>query len=846
MALRVPAIDIHTVGAGGGSIARCDAGGSLQVGPESAGADPGPACYGRGTAPTVTDANVVLGRLDPTHFLGGDMYLDVARAERAIAALARQLKLSLVRTAEGIVQVVNAAMTRALRVISVERGHDPRAFTLVAFGGAAAVHACDLASQLGMRRVLIPRHPGVLSAAGMAAAPMARDFLTTVRLVDPSPRALTRLAAPWLRRGAQELVQRRRRPSRDRRPDVRADAVPRASARGRGAARARLSCSLRCDARADVRSRCAGSFDRGARVAHGSDGCRAAVRRARRAPRPRRAPAGSRHALVWGGRSLVVPRHERDDLEPGTRLARSGADRRVQLDDAHSARVAWTRRRRPTFAPRRGARVKRKAKRVAQLDPIALAVLHHRLAAIAEEMGVRLGHTGFSPNIKERRDYSCALFDAAGRLVAQAAHIPVHLGSTPLSVQAALAAHPTEPGDVIALNDPYAGGTHLPDLTLVAPVHSASGRLLGFVANRAHHADIGGMTPGSMPLAREIYQEGFRLPPVRLVRRGELVRDVLALFLANTRVPDEREGDLDAQRGALAVGAARLIELAGEIGTTPLAHGMGALQDYSERLMAATLRALPSGVYRAEDVLDDDGIGTSTIPIRVAIHVAGGRVRVDFSGSAPQVEGSLNANYAITLSAVFYVFMTLGREPIPANDGVLRRLHVHAPEGSVVNANFPSAVAGGNVETSQRIVDVLLRALAGAAPTRIPAASQGSMNNLAVGGYDRRRRRAFSYYETIAGGAGAGPHGPGASGIHTHMTNTLNTPIEALEAYYPLRVRRYAVRRTRAGGTPCRGVRHHSRTRVLGTDGSDAPRRTSHGCALGPAGGSPGRCGATW
>lgn len=433
-------------------------------------------------------------------------------------------------------------------------------------------------------------------------------------------------------------------------------------------------------------------------------------------------------------------------------------------------------------------------KRTPALDPITLAVLHHRLAAIAEEMGVRLGHTGFSPNIKERHDYSCALFDTAGRLVAQAAHIPVHLGATPLSVRAALAAHRPEPGDVIALNDPYAGGTHLPDLTLVAPVHSARGRLLGFVANRAHHADIGGMTPGSMPLAREIYQEGFRMPPVHLVRRGSLEPDVLTLFLANTRVPDERRGDLDAQRGALAVGAERLIALAAEIGPTRLAHGMEELQRYSERLMAATLRALPRGVYRAEDALDDDGITGTPVPIRVAIHLGDGRARVDFAGSAPQVEGSLNANYAITLSTVFYVFTALGREPIPANEGVLRCLQVEAPAGSVVNADFPAAVAGGNVETSQRIVDVLLRALASAAPDRIPAASAGSMNNLAVGGFDRRRRRAFSYYETVAGGAGAGPRGSGVSGIHTHMTNTLNTPIEALEAYYPFLVTAYGLR----------------------------------------------------
>jgi N-methylhydantoinase B len=440
-----------------------------------------------------------------------------------------------------------------------------------------------------------------------------------------------------------------------------------------------------------------------------------------------------------------------------------------------------------------------------RLDPIALAVLNHRLAAIAEEMGVRLGQTGFSPNIKERHDYSCALFDAYGRLVAQAAHIPVHLGSTPLSVSAALAAHRPAPGDVIAVNDPFAGGTHLPDLTLVAPVYAATGRLLGFVANRAHHADIGGMTPGSMPLAREIYQEGFRLPPVRLVRGAAVDEDVLALFLANTRVPDERRGDLEAQRAALAVGAERLVELAAALGPAALAAGMVELQHYSERLMAATLRSLPRGVYRAVDVLDDDGITETPVPIRVAVTLAGGRARVDFSGSAPQVEGSLNANYAITLSAVVYVFMTLAREPIPANDGVMRRLDVRVPRGSVVNASFPAAVAGGNVETSQRIVDVLLRALARAVPDRVPAASAGSMNNLAIGGFDRRRGRAFSYYETVAGGAGAGPTGPGASGIHTHMTNTLNTPIEALEAYYPFRVTAYRLRRGSGGRGRFRG-----------------------------------------
>jgi N-methylhydantoinase B len=479
-------------------------------------------------------------------------------------------------------------------------------------------------------------------------------------------------------------------------------------------------------------------------------------------------------------------------------------------------------------------------------DPIGLAVLHHRLAAIADEMGVVLGQTGFSPNIKERHDYSCAVFDADGKLVAQAAHIPVHLGSTPLSVRAALAACKPAAGDVVALNDPYAGGTHLPDLTLVAPVHDARGQgPIGFVANRAHHADIGGMTPGSMPLAREIYQEGFRLPPVRLVRGGQVDRDVLALFLANTRVPEERQGDLDAQRAALATGARRLVELDRTLGRARLRVGMQALQDYTDRLMGAALRALRSGTYRATDYLDDDGIGARPVPIRVRVTIRGGRAIVDFAGSAPQVEGSLNANYAITLSAVFYVFTALSTEPIPPNEGLLRRIRLRAPERTVVNAAFPAAVAGGNVETSQRIVDVLLRALATAAPDRIPAASAGSMNNVAVGGFDTRRGRMFSYYETVGGGAGAGPHGRGASGLHTHMTNTLNTPIEALEAYYPFMVTRYALRPRSGGAGQYRGGDGLIRE-IRFLDDADVTLLTERRrlSPYGLAGGGPGRRGA--
>jgi N-methylhydantoinase B len=436
---------------------------------------------------------------------------------------------------------------------------------------------------------------------------------------------------------------------------------------------------------------------------------------------------------------------------------------------------------------------------VPDLDPVALEIANHRLAAIAEEMGVVLGRTALSPNVKERHDYSCAVFDARGGLVAQAAHIPVHLGATPLSVRAAIAAVPMAPDDVVVLNDPFAGGTHLPDVTVVAPVFARGGRRpFAYVANRAHHADIGGMSPGSMPLASDVFQEGLRLPPVKLVARGRWATDVLALFLANTRVPAEREGDLHAQWAALRIGAERVRALAARRGgVAVLEREMAALQDYSAALMRATLRALPRGTYRAHDVLDDDGFGAQRLRLAVSVTLSGARARIDFTGTAPQTRGPVNANLAVTRSAVLYVFTALAGEAIPPNEGLSRPLDIVAPEGSLVHARAPAAVAGGNVETSQRIVDVLLRALAAAAPDRIPAASCGSMNNVALG--SSAGAQPFAYYETIAGGAGGGPSGAGVSAVHTHMTNTMNTPIEALEAYYPLVVRRYAVR-PRSGG----------------------------------------------
>jgi N-methylhydantoinase B len=459
-------------------------------------------------------------------------------------------------------------------------------------------------------------------------------------------------------------------------------------------------------------------------------------------------------------------------------------------------------------------------------DPIKLEIFKHLFAAVAEEMGTVLRKSSYSPNIKERRDFSCALFDARGQMVAQAAHIPVHLGSMPLSVEAAVRhfSGDLNPGDVVILNDPFRGGTHLPDITMVSPVflpnpnRSPTGRgergegTIGFVASRAHHADVGGMTPGSMPVAREIFQEGLIIPPVKLVRGGETDLDILDLILANVRTPQERRGDLQAQIAANRRGAERFVELVNRYGSGEVDEAMDQLMAYTERMTRHLLASLPDGDYAFSDSLDNDGITSYPVPIVVKVSILGEQAVVDFTGSAPQQQGSINAVEAITLSAVYYVFRCLLGLEVPNNAGCLAPIKVIAPAGTVVNALPPAPVAGGNVETSQRIVDVLLGALAQACPEKVPAASQGTMNNVTIGGAaltpspsPKGRGGQFAYYETIGGGTGARPNADGVSAIHSHMTNTLNTPVEALEYAYPLRVHRYEVRAGSGGDGKFRG-----------------------------------------
>ena len=436
------------------------------------------------------------------------------------------------------------------------------------------------------------------------------------------------------------------------------------------------------------------------------------------------------------------------------------------------------------------------------VDPVTLEVTRNALVGIAEEAGAALRRTAYSPNIKERVDASTALFDAQGRMVAQAEHIPVHLGSMPASVAAALDTFGTlGVGDQVLVSDPYAGGTHLPDWTLVAPVHTEDGRLIGYAANRAHHADVGGAAPGSMPAgATEIFQEGLRIPPIRLYRGSEEDRDLLALLTANTRTPTERVGDLRAQVGANHLAARRLTELAARQGPDRLAETMAATLDHAERAVRARITDIPDGRYTFTDVLDDDGTGTTDIPITVTLTVDGDGIHADFTGSAEQVRGSVNAPFAVTLSCCYFALRAVAAPTVAANDGTYRPLTVTAPAGTIVNPHPPAAVAAGNVETSQRIVDVLLGSFAQALPDRVPAASQGTMNNTLVGGVDPRTGAPFSYYETLAGGQGARPRHDGMSGVHTHMTNTRNTPVEAFELAYPMRVLEYRLR-DGSGGT---------------------------------------------
>jgi N-methylhydantoinase B len=484
-----------------------------------------------------------------------------------------------------------------------------------------------------------------------------------------------------------------------------------------------------------------------------------------------------------------------------------------------------------------------------RIDSVTLEVTRNAAAAVCEEMNANLIRTGYSPNIKERRDCSCALFDADAEMIAQAENMPVHLGSMPFSVEAAVDRFSREslhPGDAILLNDPFYGGAHLPDLTLVTPVYH-EGELIAFTANRAHHADVGGSHAGSVSAdSTEIYQEGLRIPPVKLFQQGDPNDAVFDMILSNVRTPDERRGDLRAQEAANETGRRRFNELADRYGTSKLGVALEEIKNYSERRMRAEIDTLPDGEYVFEDVLDDDGAGNADLPITVSLTIDGDEILVDFTGTADQTAGPVNAVFAVTASATYYAVRCVTDPEIPPNHGCYRPITITAPEGTIVNPDPPAAVVGGNLETSQRVTDVVLGAFAEVIPESVVAGSQGTMNNITFGGEDPRSGDPYAFYETQGGGFGGRAGKDGLDGVHVHMSNTMNTPAEVLETAYPLQVARYELREDSGGAGEFRGglgirrditVRDHTATFSLLAD-----RHTHHPYGL--LGGTAGSSGS--
>jgi len=432
------------------------------------------------------------------------------------------------------------------------------------------------------------------------------------------------------------------------------------------------------------------------------------------------------------------------------------------------------------------------------MDAITLSIFSSRIAAVCDEMGAVLRRVAFSPNIKDRLDFSCAVFDAQGELCAQAAHIPVHLGSMAYAMHDIVRHVEWRDGDMLMLNDPYLGGTHLPDVTVIAPCF-VENALIGFVANRAHHADIGASSPGSMPVSQNLYEEGVVIAPTHIVRDGNMLDAALDALMAHMRNPADSRGDFIAQISANRRGLNRLSDLVQGMGVQAFRAALSALNAYAEKLASESLKTIPDGQYKFADVMDDDGQGQKNIVIKANVSVRNGKVTVDFSGTADQVKGNINCPLSVAAAGVYYVFRCLMPAHTPACAGSFRNIEIKAPQDCLVNATRPAAVAAGNVETSTRIVDAVMGALAKALPEKIPAASHGSMNNVAMGYAGDENHAAWDYYETIGGGMGAGKYGGGLSGVQTHMTNTLNTPIEVLEMKYPLRITRYALREHSGG-----------------------------------------------
>ncbi|WP_437227694.1 hydantoinase B/oxoprolinase family protein [Planctomicrobium sp. SH661] len=796
-------LSIETVAAGGGSLCQYD-GVQLRVGPESAGADPGPACYGRGGPLTITDMNVALGRVLPDRFPfpldrpAVDRQLDELRD--AINSSGSPRNYSREELAQGFIEIANETMARAIRQISIRKGYDPADHVLVCFGGAGGQHACALARMLNIRTILLHPYAGILSAYGMGLADVRRRGERSV-LKPYSPAAVSELSEEF------ESLES------ELRGEVLKEGIP----QERIAAPVR-SLNLRyrgVESAILIETPQDGDYQRAFEAQHQQlygylhtsrpleivGLATEVIGRLDHAQPPRlstnvESPTEIATTPAWFDQQFVQAKV----FESGQLRGGQSIDGPAIL--CHSGSTLW-------IEPGFQATVKETGEVLIALpdapqqrgfesvedvaDPVQLEIFNNRFASIAEQMGVTLRKTSISTNVKERLDYSCALFDASGGLVVNAPHIPVHLGAMGETIRCLLRDNPViHPGDVFLTNDPYAGGSHLPDLTVVTPVHdSVSGELLFLTASRAHHAEIGGITPGSMPpFSRLLGEEGVLITNFKLLDRGVSRSDELLQRLTSgswpSRNPQDNLADISAQMAANQVGVRLLEELVEQCSRERVQRYMGFIQEAAEFKMQRALSSLPEGVYERTDHLDDGS------PIAVRITIRDGRAELDFTGTGPVLKTNLNANRAIVTAAVMYVFRCLIDDPIPLNSGVLRPIEIKLPEcllnpPVLEDRSQCAAMVGGNVETSQRVVDVLLGALG------LAAASQGTMNNLTFGD------ATFGYYETICGGAGATAAAPGADAVHTHMTNTRLTDVEVFENRYPARINQFAVRASSGG-----------------------------------------------
>jgi 5-oxoprolinase (ATP-hydrolysing) len=836
--IRAPMMRIHTVAAGGGSICSY-ARGRFTVGPESAGAVPGPASYRRGGPLTVTDCNVLLGKVQPDFFPAvfgpeGDQPLDAAIVRARFEALAAEAGQSPEQAAEGLIAIAVANMAHAIKRISVARGHDVTRYTLACFGGAGGQHACLVADALGMERVMIHPHAGVLSAYGMGLADRAVLRERTVALpLEMAQReaigdAAERLAAEARAAlpGATETLATAhiRYAGADSLIEVALDTVPTMRAAFEEAHRARfgfvgegalLLDMLRVEA-----------------IARSGETAQTQAPRAVGAPQPK-----AKVETFMAGEARATPLFDRADLPAGWSI-----DGPALIVDAVSTAViepGW----RIAVDVRGNLILTRIAARGVAMagglarDPVRLEIFSALFMAIAEEMGAALQASAASVNIRERLDFSCAIFDAAGSLIANAPHMPVHLGSMGGSIRTVMAkiGNRLKPGDVYALNAPYDGGTHLPDITVVMPVFvGEAGKPDFFVAARGHHADIGGISPGSMPPeSTSVEQEGVLLDTVPIVSGGHFLEDAVRALLGSgewpARNPDQNVADLQAQVAACARGAAELVRICADYGADVVAAYMGHVQAHAEEAIRSLLTRLQEGTFAYE--MDHGAV----VKVAVSIDRAARSATVDFTGTSAQLPSNFNAPKSIVRAAVLYAFRSLVDEAIPMNDGCLRPITIVVPEGSMLDPRYPAAVVAGNVETSQVVTDAIFGALGAM------AAAQGTMNNFTFG------NASVQYYETIAGGSGAGPDFDGASAVQTHMTNSRLTDPEVLETRFPVLLDAFRIRAGSGGEGAHRGgdgAVRMVRAREAMTAGMLANRRRVP--PFGLEGGAPGALGRNW